>query len=102
MPELTITHGWTPGVIGDVVRAHAYAREWGLRWFITIDAARGRGVGRRLMTAADAFLKQAGFESCLLTTFADLAASSQSAETRIKNSKPRAPGACTHIARLGW
>ena len=124
-----IGHGWAPGIVGEVVRAHAvyYAREWSfgpvfeakvaremaafldrydaardrlfhaaaagrfvgsltidgsdpalpsgrshLRWFVVTDEARGRGVGRGLMQAALAFVRQAGFRSCFLTTFAGL------------------------------
>jgi ribosomal protein S18 acetylase RimI-like enzyme len=126
-----IVHGWSPGLIGEVVRAHAvyYAREWRfgapfeikvaremgafvnrysperdrlfraerdgallgsltidgsdpalapgeahLRWFIVVDAARGLGLGRRLMEAATIFLDAAGYRSCYLTTFAGLGA----------------------------
>lgn len=121
--------GWRPGVIGDVVRAHAtyYAAEWGfgmafearvagdmaaflgrydperdllltadgaagflasvaidgsdpaladgeahLRWFIATDAARGRGVARRLLAASLTFAAARGFRSCYLDTFAGL------------------------------
>jgi ribosomal protein S18 acetylase RimI-like enzyme len=129
---IAVRHGWVPGVVGEVVRAHAafYAREWGfgpffeakvaremgaflqrhdpakdrlfraedvegggrflgsltvdggdpelaegvahLRWFIVADGARGRGVGCALMRAGLAFLAEAGFRSCYLTTFAGL------------------------------
>jgi len=43
-----------------------------LRWFIVTDEARGSGHGRKLLDAAAAFLKSAGFASCYLTTFAGL------------------------------
>lgn len=43
-----------------------------LRWFVTTDAARGTGVGGRLMAAGMMFLQSAGFRSCYLTTFAGL------------------------------
>jgi ribosomal protein S18 acetylase RimI-like enzyme len=127
--DVQIANGWSPGLIGEVVRAHAayYSREWDfgapfeakvaremgefvdrcspdrdrlfraerdgallgaltidgsdpglapgeahLRWFIVVDAARGLGLGRRLMSAATAFLDAAGYQSCYLTTFAGL------------------------------
>jgi ribosomal protein S18 acetylase RimI-like enzyme len=127
--DVQIAHGWSPGLIGEVVRAHAayYAREWRfgapfeakvaremadfvercspdrdrlfraerdgtllgaltidgsdpalapdeahLRWFIVVEAARGLGLGHRLMHAATAFLDEAGYRSCYLTTFAGL------------------------------
>ncbi|MBD0275040.1 MAG: GNAT family N-acetyltransferase [Acetobacteraceae bacterium] len=130
MSGVAVRHGWVPGVVGEVVRAHAvfYAREWSfgpffeakvaremgaflqrydpakdrlfraedgdgrflgalavdggdselaegvahLRWFIAADGARGRGVGGALMRAGLAFLAEAGFRSCHLTTFAGL------------------------------
>lgn len=43
-----------------------------LRWFIVSDAARGTGLGRRLMNEGAAFLKGAGYRRCYLTTFAGL------------------------------
>jgi ribosomal protein S18 acetylase RimI-like enzyme len=43
-----------------------------LRWFITTDAARGRGIGGKLLAAGMAFLRQHDFASCYLTTFAGL------------------------------
>jgi GNAT superfamily N-acetyltransferase len=43
-----------------------------LRWFIVADGARGQGVGGALMRAGLAFLAEAGFRSCRLTTFAGL------------------------------
>lgn len=43
-----------------------------LRWFIVSEAARGRGLGRELMRAADGFLKQRGYARAYLTTFRGL------------------------------
>jgi ribosomal protein S18 acetylase RimI-like enzyme len=43
-----------------------------LRWFIMADAARGRGIGRRLVAAGMGFLREQGFAGCYLTTFAGL------------------------------
>ena len=43
-----------------------------LRWFIMTDDARGRGIGRRLVEAGMGFLRDEGFASCYLTTFAGL------------------------------
>ncbi|MBK5949828.1 hypothetical protein CH339_00610 [Rhodobium orientis] len=126
---MVIGYGWVPGVVGEIVRAHAvyYAREWDfgpvfeakvagglaaflerydpardrlvhahdgdtflgsvvidgsdpelapggthLRWFVVTDAARGRGLGRRLMDEAVGFLQSSGAASCYLDTFAGL------------------------------
>ena len=44
-----------------------------LRWFITSDAARGTGLGRRLLDRAVTHGDEAGFPGIYLTTFADLA-----------------------------
>lgn len=43
-----------------------------LRWFITTDAARGRGLGRQLLTEAVAFSDARGYRRLYLTTFAGL------------------------------
>ncbi|MBB4286236.1 GNAT family N-acetyltransferase [Roseospira goensis] len=43
-----------------------------LRWFIVGDAARGSGVGRRLLARAVAFCDACGYPMCYLTTFAGL------------------------------
>ncbi len=43
-----------------------------LRWFITTDAARGTGLGRRLLTDAVAFCDAQGYAKTYLTTFAGL------------------------------
>lgn len=43
-----------------------------VRWFIIADAARGAGLGRRLMDEAMAFIREAGYERCYLTTFSGL------------------------------
>ena len=43
-----------------------------LRWFIVADAARGSGLGRRLMERAMAFCKARGYTPVWLTTFAGL------------------------------
>lgn len=48
------------------------ADEAHLRWFIMADAARGQGIGRQLMQTAMAFLREQGFATCYLTTFAGL------------------------------
>lgn len=47
-----------------------------LRWFITTDAARGQGLGRRLLTEALAFSDARGYARIYLTTFAGLDAAS--------------------------
>lgn len=43
-----------------------------LRWFVVADAARGRGLGRRLMSLAMAFAHETGIEKIYLTTFEGL------------------------------
>lgn len=43
-----------------------------LRWFIVSDAARGRGVGRKLLSRALAFCDRRGYDPVSLTTFAGL------------------------------
>ena len=43
-----------------------------LRWFIVTDGSRGHGVGKQLMDAGMAFVRDAGFDGCYLTTFAGL------------------------------
>lgn len=43
-----------------------------LRWFITTGAARGTGLGGRLMAEAMSFLARSGADGCYLTTFAGL------------------------------
>ncbi len=43
-----------------------------LRWFILAEAARGVGLGRRLMQRATAFCRTAGFARVYLTTFVGL------------------------------
>jgi GNAT superfamily N-acetyltransferase len=48
------------------------ADEAHLRWFITSDAARGTGIGRRLMTEAMAFCDRVGFALVYLDTFKGL------------------------------
>ena len=45
-----------------------------LRWFITSDAARGTGLGRRLLAEAVAHADARGFDAIYLTTFAGLSA----------------------------
>lgn len=48
------------------------ARVAHLRWFILAPAARGLGLGKRLMAEAMAFLRAGPFESAYLWTLADL------------------------------
>lgn len=43
-----------------------------IRYFILSDAARGRGIGRLLLSETMAFIRSAGFERAWLTTFAGL------------------------------
>lgn len=43
-----------------------------LRWFIVSAQARGRGLGKALMTRADHFLREHGYDHAYLTTFAGL------------------------------
>jgi ribosomal protein S18 acetylase RimI-like enzyme len=48
------------------------ANEAHIRWFITSDAARGTGIGRRLMDQAMAFSDKVGFDLVYLDTFKGL------------------------------
>lgn len=48
------------------------ADEAHVRWFITSDAARGTGIGRKLMTRAMEFCDQVGFALVYLDTFKGL------------------------------
>ena len=57
------------------------ADEAHLRWFITSDAARGTGIGRRLMADAMAFCDRAGFALVYLDTFKGLDAARHLYET---------------------
>jgi GNAT superfamily N-acetyltransferase len=43
-----------------------------LRWFLVDASARGRGLGRRLLDAAVAFSREAGYERVMLWTVAGL------------------------------
>ncbi len=43
-----------------------------LRWFIVSEAARGKGLGRRLLTEAITFCQERGYRRIFLTTFAGL------------------------------
>lgn len=43
-----------------------------LRWFVTTEAARGRGLGRRLLSESLAFADACGYRRVYLTTFAGL------------------------------
>ena len=52
-----------------------------IRWFITSDAARGTGIGRRLMAKAMDFCDQAGFDLVYLDTFKGLDAARHLYET---------------------
>ena len=62
--SVAVRHGWVPGVVGEVVRAHAafYAREWGFGPFFKAKVAREMGaflqrhdpVKDRLFRAEDA------------------------------------------------
>lgn len=52
--------------------AHADADGAHLRWFITSDALRGHGTGRRLLSAALDFADQCGYPRVYLWTFAGL------------------------------
>ena len=48
-------------------------RRWAkLRWFLVEDSARGHGLGRRLLRAAVAFSRKAGYKGILLWTVDDL------------------------------
>lgn len=55
----------------DGIKGHA-AEGAHLRWFITTGAARGKGIGRRLMIEATNFTDACGYEKTYLTTFTGL------------------------------
>jgi GNAT superfamily N-acetyltransferase len=60
------------GVIyGSVAIDGSHHQESGahLRWFITSDASRGKGIGSRLLAAAMAFCEERGYEKVSLWTF---------------------------------
>jgi len=62
------------GIEGSVVIDASHATHDGahLRWFITSDAVRGQGLGRRLLQSALDFADQRGHRSVYLWTFAGL------------------------------
>ena len=62
------------GIEGSVVMDASHAERDGahLRWFITSDAVRGQGLGRRLLQSALDFADQRGYGSVYLWTFAGL------------------------------
>ena len=57
-------------VTGGVIDGHEAVH---LRWFITTDTARGRGLGRFLMERAMRFCDERGYTRVWLTTFSGLA-----------------------------
>lgn len=61
--------------VGCVAVQHAPDRPgWAqMRWFLVVQAWRGRGVGRRLVEEAVAFAREAGYAGLLLWTVDDLA-----------------------------
>lgn len=64
------------GIEGSIVIDGTHAQETGahLRWFITSDALRGRGVGRQLLERALAFSDSCGYRKIFLSTFEGLQA----------------------------
>lgn len=71
---------WTASMNGEVQGsiavdgAQAMSEGAHLRWFITSDALRGRGVGDRLLSAAMEFCRQCAYPSAYLWTFDGLGA----------------------------
>lgn len=61
-------------LVGCVAIVSAEPRVAQLRWFLVDPAARGTGVGRRLLEVAVAFSRQSGYERIVLWTVAGLAA----------------------------
>ena len=55
-----------------VIDGHGESAQAHLRWFILSDAIRGRGQGHRLMDAAMAFCRRAGYRCVYLNTFKGL------------------------------
>jgi uncharacterized protein YhfF/RimJ/RimL family protein N-acetyltransferase len=55
-----------------VIDGHGDGRQAHLRWFMLSDAMRGRGKGHRLMDAAMAFCRRAGYRHVYLNTFKGL------------------------------
>lgn len=64
----------SPEIEGSIVLDGSHAARDGahLRWFITSDALRGTGIGRRLLSTALTFADQCGYARVYLWTFAGL------------------------------
>ena len=62
------------GVVGCVAIVEVDARVGQIRWFLVDPAARGTGLGRRLLDEAVAFARRGGYETIVLWTVSALRA----------------------------
>ena len=60
------------GIVGCVAIVEVDARVGQLRWFLVDPAARGAGLGRRLLDHAVAFARRGGYETIILWTVSAL------------------------------
>jgi GNAT superfamily N-acetyltransferase len=90
---LWLAHG--PGVEGSVAIDGSHAAEDGahLRWFITSDSLRGKGIGRQLLGRALEFSDRCGYRRVYLWTFAGLGAARHLYEAHGFRLQHESPGA---------